>query len=326
MKILKKLAHFFLPHKRNDHKPFIFHEASILVILSLVVVAEFFILSYAFFVTQSSYFLSAILPNVLVELTNSNRAEEKLPILRSNRALDRAAQAKADDMARSGYFAHTSPAGVDPWYWILKENYIFTRAGENLAVNFYGSSEVVDAWMRSPTHRQNILNGGFSEIGIGIAQGIYKGQGATFIVQMFATPAAHAFAAVSVAPKTSSEDAAMSPPSENKPEETELSIVVLGLREEVSSQTPLETMSLTGQIPMAQKTLIAALIASPRSALNAGLLFALGIVGLVLLACAAIELRRRHWGHILRGAFLFAVLCGVVVINTLNPFAATLVR
>jgi len=310
--MLKKLAHFFLPYKYNNHKPLLFHEASVLIVLSLVVAAEFFVLSYAFFATQSSYFLSAILPNILVELTNSNRADEQLPTLRPSVVLNRAAQAKAEDMARNGYFAHTSPAGRDPWYWILQENYIFARAGENLAVNFYGSSEVVDAWMNSTTHRKNILNEGFSEIGIGIARGIYKGQDATFIVQMFATPAAHAFVPEPPEPIVQ-RPSRESTPLGRMPSEVPSTAVLSFVGEKMR------------QVPTAPQTM-AALVASPRSALNAGLLFMLGVVGAVLLACAAIEMRRKHWGHVLRGAFLFAVLFGVFVINTLNPFAATLVR
>ena len=308
MKTLKKLARFFLPHKHNNHKPSLFHETSVLIILSLVVVAEFFILSYAFFATQSSYFLSSILPNVLIELTNGNRTNEQVPALRRNAALDRAAQAKADDMARNGYFAHTSPVGIDPWYWILRENYVFARAGENLAVNFYGSSEVVDAWMKSPAHRTNILNEEFSEIGIGIAQGLYKEQNATFVVQMFATPRVTSSVVSQVSSK--SETA-----TRNEPEKTEQPVAVLSFAGESMSQAQ-----------TAQRVIVASLAASPRSIVNTSLLFMLSVVGAVLLVCAAIEMRRKHWSHVLRGAFLFAVLFGVFIINTFNPFTATLIR
>ena len=47
-----------------------------------------------------------------------------------------AAQAKADDMATKGYFAHTSPDGKNSWYWFKQAGYTFTYAGENLALDF----------------------------------------------------------------------------------------------------------------------------------------------------------------------------------------------
>ncbi len=95
---------------------------------------------------------------------------------------------KADDMATKGYFAHTSPEGLTPWYWFAQVGYNYTYAGENLAINFNESKDVDTAWLASPTHRANILNSHYTEIGIATAQGMYKGVQATFVVQMFGTP------------------------------------------------------------------------------------------------------------------------------------------
>lgn len=132
--------------------------------------------------------LAAIYANVLVLLTNKDRAAQNISELKTNSLLEKAAQMKADDMASKGYFAHNTPDGKTPWYWIQKAGYSYVVAGENLAVNFVDSEDVQKAWMASPTHRANIVNSRFTEIGIATSTGIYKGREAIFVVQMFGTP------------------------------------------------------------------------------------------------------------------------------------------
>ena len=78
---------------------------------------------------------------------------------------------------------------MTPWFWFAEANYQFSYAGENLAVFFGDSEDVVDAWLNSPSHRANLLNQQFTEIGIAVAEGTYQGQETTFIVQLFGTPA-----------------------------------------------------------------------------------------------------------------------------------------
>src|SRR3989338_531090 len=131
---------------------------------------------------------AAVISSVLVDLTNGDRGAGSLGGLAISPVLTVAAQAKADDMAAKGYFAHVSPEGKDPWYWFRQQGYTFLYAGENLAVDFSDSIDVERAWMNSPTHRANILNGNFTQIGIATAQGTYQGRSTTFVVQMFGTP------------------------------------------------------------------------------------------------------------------------------------------
>jgi hypothetical protein len=130
-----------------------------------------------------------VLPIVLVNITNNDRGEEGLTELTVNPILEEAARMKVEHMVKNSYFAHVSPDGLDPWYWLYRAGYTFTEAGENLAVNFSDSEDVVKAWMNSPGHRANILNGKFTEIGIAAAKGQYKGKKTVFVVQMFGTPA-----------------------------------------------------------------------------------------------------------------------------------------
>lgn len=132
---------------------------------------------------------AAVITSSLVSETNQERESEGLRDVTSNPVLVAAAQAKANDMAAKGYFAHTSPDGTSSWQWFKNSGYAFAFAGENLAVNFTDSSDVTTAWMNSPTHRANIMNGKFTEVGIATATGMYKGKETIFVVQMFGTPA-----------------------------------------------------------------------------------------------------------------------------------------
>lgn len=132
--------------------------------------------------------ISAIYGSVLVNLVNRDRSLQNLSNLKVNPLLEIAAELKAKDMAEKGYFAHNTPDGKTPWYFIDKAGYKYVYAGENLAVNFVDSDEIHRAWMNSPSHRFNIVNPKYTEIGIATSTGIYKGREAVFVVQMFGAP------------------------------------------------------------------------------------------------------------------------------------------
>lgn len=135
-----------------------------------------------------NYFLASINPDSLLVLANKDRESMGIETLESNFILTQAASMKANHMVENGYFAHNSPDGINPWYWFEKAGYDFYYAGENLAVNFSDSARLHQAWIDSPSHRANIINGNFTQIGIASAQGIYKGREATFVVQLFGRP------------------------------------------------------------------------------------------------------------------------------------------
>ncbi len=138
----------------------------------------------------------------MVDLTNENRIQNALPGLMIDPVLVKAAQEKADDEAAKGYFAHTSPEGIDSWHWFAQAGYSFTYAGENLAVDFTDSTAVMSAWMNSPTHRANILNGHYTQIGIATASGMYEGHPTIFVVQEFGSPAAQKTVSAPIAAAT----------------------------------------------------------------------------------------------------------------------------
>lgn len=138
---------------------------------------------------SSDWLVSTVLPAVVVDLTNVERTQNAAQPLTRNATLDAAAKLKAEHMAQNEYFSHYSPDGVSPWHWFGQVNYVFAHAGENLAIHFTDSDEVVEAWMNSPAHRENIVAEKFTEIGVGTAKGEYEGYDTVYVVQLFGTPA-----------------------------------------------------------------------------------------------------------------------------------------
>lgn len=182
------IAHF-IPHEGNDYRPHVLQKTAVLGML-LLVTLTFTLANFQALLWQTSdWLVGAVLPAVVVDLTNTQRAELSLATLSRNTVLDAAAQLKADDMAKNSYFSHDSPTGITPWHWFDMAGYRYVYAGENLAVYFTDSKAVVDAWMKSPTHRANIVGAQYREIGVGTARGTYNGYDTVFVVQLFGTPA-----------------------------------------------------------------------------------------------------------------------------------------
>lgn len=196
------LKNHFIPHGGNDYKPHILQKIALLAMVVLIALSFTLANLQALFWISSDWMISTILPAVIVAETNQERSVGAAPTLTRNATLDYAAQLKAEHMAANEYFSHYSPDGVSPWYWFGQADYGFVHAGENLAIHFNDSSEVVEAWMDSPTHRANILNDDFREIGIGVAEGSYEGFKTIYVVQLFGTPAATEVAVAPPVPVT----------------------------------------------------------------------------------------------------------------------------
>jgi len=126
--------------------------------------------------------------NDIVSITNNARISNGLKPLSTNTNLDLAAQDKLQHMADNNYFAHLSPTGTTPWFWIKKNNYSYIFAGENLAAGFNNASDIVNAWLNSPSHRANLLSSKYTEVGIAIGQTSIDGASGVIVVQMFGSP------------------------------------------------------------------------------------------------------------------------------------------
>src|SRR3989344_1107340 len=192
------LVHAFLPHHTNNHRARALHIDAFLVYI------------FAFLMFQIVTWVGSMrLPDILgyatdihleqlLTLTNAKRQEAGLAPLSLNGQLSQAAAGKAADMFAKGYWAHTSPDGKLPWDFIVGAGYKYTVAGENLAKNFNDSRGVVDAWMASTSHKENLLKPSYKDIGFAIVNGMLNGEETTLVVQMFGASAGAPVAAAPV--------------------------------------------------------------------------------------------------------------------------------
>lgn len=185
---LRKFTDYFIPSPRNVYRPHALRKPWLIFFLTIILTAEAVFIADILARQSAFNFLAAVLPGEVIALTNQERTIYTVGGLQENTLLDAAAQAKANDMAKTGYFAHVGPDGKEPWAWVHESGYDYSFAGENLAVRFSDSADVVNAWMASPTHRANIVKPVYTEIGVGVAEGMYQGSPATFVVQYFGTP------------------------------------------------------------------------------------------------------------------------------------------
>ena len=102
----------------------------------------------------------------LVASMNRERIARGLRPFRLNQALCLAAADRVRDMLAKHYFNHVSPTGRDPFSWVDRRGYDYTDIGENLAVGYLTAEDVVDGWMHSAGHRENLLRSAFAEVGI----------------------------------------------------------------------------------------------------------------------------------------------------------------
>ncbi len=133
---------------------------------------------------------STLVASKIIAQTNIQRFDNSMLVpLTENQILAKAAKAKADDMFKNQYFEHISPGGIDPGQLTKNAGYEYIVVGENLILgNFKNEAEVVQLWMNSKGHRDNILNERYSEIGVAIVKGTYKGQAVWIGVQEFGLP------------------------------------------------------------------------------------------------------------------------------------------
>jgi uncharacterized protein YkwD len=124
--------------------------------------------------------------SVIAEM-NVRRVAFDLPPLHEDRRLDQAADDRVTDMEEQSYWAHVSPDGKLPWQWMHARGYEFQYAGENLASGFDTVELLVDAWMESKGHRDNILSPYYRDCGIAVIEGSTTGRASgKSIVVMFA--------------------------------------------------------------------------------------------------------------------------------------------
>ena len=185
--LIASLRYYITPHHTNNHRPALMHPT---ILSGLVVLLLCFQISVRFIHRARPDilgFATNISIDQLIGFTNEQREEQSLSTLTLSPTLSRAAEKKAKDMFEKGYWAHNAPDGATPWDFIHGEGYRYTYAGENLARDFSYSKDVVDAWMASPSHRDNLMRPEYQEIGFAVVNGTLNGSETTLVVQMFGT-------------------------------------------------------------------------------------------------------------------------------------------
>lgn len=132
----------------------------------------------------------AISGQYIAELTNQERAKMGLDKLNWNGSLASSANAKAVDMCSKDYWAHNSPNGATPWTFISAAGYNYTAVGENLAKDFMNDADTIAGWMSSASHRQNILNNLYKDIGVATKNCTLSGKSTALVVAHYGSRSA----------------------------------------------------------------------------------------------------------------------------------------
>jgi len=185
-KLEHHLAKLLIPHHHNDHHPILIRHNSLFVLAALMLAIQLLFNVQAGTVRVLA-FASSIFQSEIVSLTNQERGKSGSGSLSENGLLNQAAANKAAHMFAQNYWAHYAPDGTSPWYFFNQVGYKYVWAGENLAKDFQTSEGVVQGWMNSPSHKSNLLNKSYREIGVAVANGTLEGSETTLVVQLFGT-------------------------------------------------------------------------------------------------------------------------------------------
>ena len=313
------LKKHFIPHSGNDHRPHFLHRDNMRQMAGVVLLFELIlfilpVLNFSGLINTLN--LGAVLPGILSTLTNVEREKNNLSELVVSPVLTAAAQQKAEDMAAKSYFAHTSPEGLNPWYWFQKVGYGYSYAGENLAVNFIDSQDVTVAWMNSPTHKANIVGQYYKEVGTGMATGMYEGHETVFVAQLYGTPVVHA----GVTSPTPSNSASL-PASGGLRRDQNLSasapsqVVSVPIETEVLGEAEPVSTSNGGDKILQEPKFWEKVFSSPRHAMNGALYAVLAIILIALFLNVFIKFEYQHPDLILNGAVLAVFIFGIYFTN-----------
>lgn len=320
MRLFRMLHHWLVPHEGNNHRANALHHEALFAYVLLLAV---FNLGIRFFHAKAPDVLgyaTDIRVEQLLDATNARRKEAGLETLTLNNSLSQAAAAKAADMFAHNYWAHNSPLGKTPWDFIISVGYRYTLAGENLAKNFETSSGVVDAWMNSPTHRDNIVKSGYREVGFAVVNGILSGEETTLVVQMFGATNA---APIVQIPKA---QAAAPAPAERVPAAKEITVVPT---EPAAQAEPVVERPLIALLPsFTPNTSFGQVITTPKiniTALTSNV--ALVVVGLLigLLAVDAFVVKRKRVVRLVGHNLAHIMFLGTIIISGLSLVRGSLI-
>ncbi len=327
------LAEAFLPSEKNDYKPEALDGPKLFWYGAVLLIVKIAFFSLILFLPFTNYFSTIVSQNLLA-LVNDARQAKNLTVLSFNAQLNSAAELKAEHMVANNYFDHFSPSGISPWYWFKKAGYKYDYAGENLALDFSDTKAVFDAWMASPTHRANILNPNFREIGLAVKQGELQNHQATLAVLEFGSQQTTKSAPIKAQPSIEIPKVAAAAPSKNpttpkpatpafSPAQPNPSVSPLVLSENIT----LKAANSASPLPSLEPTETPAAVSAPQSALVLGafisktdeVLKSLYLYFTIFLAAALVvnvlvKIRIQRWPTIFGSTLLIALSCALIFI------------
>jgi len=319
--VVKQLEMLFIPSQKNLWKPHILMTKNLFILAVILLVIKFAIFSWLYYFPQTTHF-AIITSAELIEMTNEDRIASGLKPLSLNSQLVEAAQKKALDMLNKNYFAHTSPNGLTPWYWLDKAGYKYSAAGENLAKDFLESEYVHEAWMDSPSHRANILNKNYQDIGIAVVEGEINGQKTTVAVEFFGKDYAIATNKTIASTKTAPTKIAVNNDTKNEnkidlpiPDETSADKTASDIKgEEIELRGPeVFKQREINDIVSKSKGIVGVVTQKSEPISQKIYLMVLGIIGLVLMLSIFINIKVQYPKMILR-ALIFIILIATIML------------
>jgi uncharacterized protein YkwD len=182
---------FFEPHEGNNYRPQALHPKRLLFYAASAAVLKVLLVAFVVSLPITAWLSPDVMKAQsakIIAMTNEVRDGLHLAPLKESVDLSMAAYDKAQDMLIGQYFAHTGPDGRGVRDWLAQVNYSYAVAGENLAMGFTEPRQVVEAWVKSPTHYANLIDPEYSEIGVGMTSGNYHGEETTLVAQYFGEP------------------------------------------------------------------------------------------------------------------------------------------
>ena len=260
----------------------------------------------------------------LLASTNDRRNANNVASLIISDKLNQAAQAKANDMVKRNYWSHNTPDGQEPWVFFDSVGYLYLKAGENLAYGFTSSDAAVTGWMNSPSHKENLLDVAFTEVGFGFANSEdFNNSGPqTVVVAEYGRPQVLADSASnpSQPSSTQSSEVPQSPPASSIPTQ-ELPTEPITQETPANQSVPVNSDTDLSSEPASQSvSRVEALTGSK----NPALVFIVGLItgGVIVFLLVKHTVRLRHLirdseQFILHHPVLDSILLGIVLIGTI---------
>ncbi|MFW5702644.1 MAG: CAP domain-containing protein [Candidatus Dojkabacteria bacterium] len=181
------IRNWLIPTFANNYRAYLLtNKALVIYLLALIVINLF----GAGLGISKSYALIDL--ERVIELHNRERVANGLGTLEPSYTLYRSALAKGEVMLEYDCWSHYCPEGTSPWEFFREEGYSYAFAGENLAEGFTDSETMMQAWMNSKSHRENVLKPEFTEIGVAMVIGDFQGiRDNAVVVVHFARPKAN---------------------------------------------------------------------------------------------------------------------------------------